>query len=61
MRLIDILPSYEIRIFDNPPILSMDDRKHYFKIDETVIVLLKSIKTAPTKMTSDHFWFVVLV
>jgi TnpA family transposase len=50
MRLIDILPSYEIRIFDNPPILSMDDRKHYFKIDETVIELLKSIKENHNKV-----------
>lgn len=34
MRLIEILPSYEIRIFDNPPILSIVDQKYYFKVDE---------------------------
>ena len=41
MRLLDILPSYEIRIFDNPPILSIEDQKYYFKLDEVVMSLLK--------------------
>lgn len=50
MRLIDILPSYEIRIFDNPPILSRDEQRYYFKIDETVMDLLKSVKDTHNKI-----------
>jgi|TARA_B110000503_G_scaffold129049_1_gene200848 TnpA family transposase len=50
MRLIDILPSYEIRIFDNPPMLSSDDQKYYFKMDETIRGLLKGIKEEHNKI-----------
>jgi hypothetical protein len=50
MRLIEILPSYEIRLFDNPPILSIDDQKYYFKVDETVMNLLKGIKENHNKV-----------
>jgi hypothetical protein len=50
MRLIEILPSYEIRLFYNPPILSIDDQKYYFKVDETVMNLLKGIKENHNKV-----------
>jgi len=50
MRLIDILPAYEIRAFDNPPALSRDDQIYYFKIDEVARELLKGIKDGHNKI-----------
>lgn len=50
MRLIEILPSYEVRIFDNPPILSIEDQRKYFKIDDTLIDLLRRTKKNHNKV-----------
>lgn len=37
----EVLPDYEVKRFNRVPTISDMDRKHYFKLDQTVTVLLR--------------------
>ena len=50
MRLIEVLPDYEVKRLNRPPMLSDDDLKHYFRLDETVTKLIKSVKEVNNKI-----------
>ena len=50
MRLIEILPDYEVKRLSRTPILSVDDRKQYFKLDETITELIKGVRDANIKI-----------
>jgi hypothetical protein len=50
MRLIEVLPDYEVKRLSRTPTLSVDDIKQYFKLDETVTELLKGVKDANIKI-----------
>lgn len=50
MRLIEVLPDYELRKFSRVPLLSGDDQKHYFRLDETVTALIKNVKEVNNKV-----------
>lgn len=36
MRLIEVWPDYEAKRFNRPPVMTSDDRKNYFKIDDSI-------------------------
>ncbi|HRD71124.1 MAG TPA: DUF4158 domain-containing protein [Legionella sp.] len=44
MRLIKVLPDYEAKHYDRPPVLTGDDRKKYFKIDDSIRALIEKTK-----------------
>lgn len=48
MRLIEVLPDYEAKRFARPPVLTSDDRKKYFKIDDSIRAFID--KTKQTEM-----------
>ncbi len=47
MRLIEVLPDYEAKRFSRPPVLTSDDRKKYFKIDDSIRELVKRQLSLP--------------
>ena len=42
MRLMNVLPSKEVKRFSQPPAISGDDRKNYFKVDEPIRVAIEN-------------------
>ena len=44
MRLIEVLPDYEAKRFSRPPVLTTDDRKKYFKLDDSIRVYIEKTK-----------------
>jgi predicted nucleic-acid-binding Zn-ribbon protein len=50
MRLIEVLPDYEIKRWSRTPILSNEDRKHYFRLDDIVTELIKRVKDPNNKV-----------
>lgn len=44
MRLLEVLPDYEVKRFNCPPLLSTDDHKHYFRLDEIMAGFIKNAK-----------------
>lgn len=44
MRLIEVLPAYEAKRFSRPPVLTGDDRKKYFKMDDSIRALIEKTK-----------------
>ena len=44
MRLIEVLPDYEAKRFSRPPVLTSDDQKKYFKIDDPLRELMEKTK-----------------
>ena len=44
MRLIEVLPEYEAKRFGRPPVLTSDDCKKYFKIDDSIRVCVEKTK-----------------
>jgi len=44
MRLMEVLPDYEAKKFDKPPTLSNDEQKHYFRLDDSIAVLIKGVE-----------------
>ena len=44
MRLIEVLPDYEAKRFSRPPAMTTDDRKKYFKIDDSIRASIEKIK-----------------
>ncbi|MDP1994645.1 MAG: DUF4158 domain-containing protein, partial [Ignavibacteria bacterium] len=39
-----MLPDYEAKRFSRPPVLTSDDRKKYFKIDDSIRAIIEKIK-----------------
>lgn len=50
MRIMEILPNNEIKRFKSTPIISNDDKKHYFKVDSIIAGLLKNVKMEHNKI-----------
>lgn len=44
MRLIEVLPDYEVKRFSRSPTLTNDDRKKYFKIDDSIRGVIEKTK-----------------
>jgi len=44
MRLIEVLPDYEAKRFSRPPVMTSDDRKKYFKIDDAIRTSIEKTK-----------------
>lgn len=50
MRLIEVLPDYEVKRFSRSPEMTNDDRKKYFKIDDSVRNAIKKTKQPENKI-----------
>jgi len=50
MRLIEVLPDYEAKRFSRPPIMTSDDRKKYFKIDDSIRALIGKTRQPDNKI-----------
>lgn len=50
MRLLEVLPDYEVKRFSRSPALTNDDRKKYFKIDDLVRDAVKKTKQPENKI-----------
>lgn len=50
MRLIEVLSDYEVKRLSRVPALSDADRRHYFKLDDTVTALVKRAKNVNNKV-----------
>lgn len=50
MRLIDVLPDYEAKRFGRPPLLTSDERKKYFKIDDPIRAFIEKTKQADNQI-----------
>jgi len=50
MRLMDVLPDYEIKRLSRAPILSDEDRRHYFKLDPPIEELIKPAREPHNKI-----------
>lgn len=50
MRLIEVLPDYEAKRFSRPPVMTSDDRKKYFKIDDSIHASIEKTKQPDNKV-----------
>jgi TnpA family transposase len=50
MRLLEILPDYEVKRFNRPPLLSSGDHKNLFRLDEVMASLIKNAKEDTNKV-----------
>ena len=50
MRLIEVLPDHEAKRFSRPPSLTSDDRKKYFKIDDSIRAYIDKTKQTDKKI-----------
>jgi len=44
MRLIEVLPNYEAKRFDKPPVLTQDERKSCFQVDLSISSMMDKTK-----------------
>lgn len=50
MRLIEVLPNYEVSRFNRPPMLTGEEQKQYFRMDETITKLLQNTREDDSKL-----------
>ena len=50
MRLIEVLPKYEAKRFDRPPVFSNEERKLVFKLDFWLREVMKGIRQDENKI-----------
>lgn len=50
MRLMDVLPDYEVKRFNRPPSFNSEERKTYFKIDEPIRQAIENTKQIDSRI-----------